>query len=91
MADFDDNYDAATGPKVPIKREGGKPSDQTRVRRGPRDLERSRKRGLTVVTCAGCGANCGATPIHHDKHCPEVRAGGFERARARVEPFHYFR
>lgn len=91
MADFqDDSYDAAVGPKVRIKREGGGPSDHTRVRQGPRDLERSRKRGITTVTCACCGANCGTTPIHHTKSCAAAREG-FPRIILRTPAKLYFR
>lgn len=82
MADFqEDGYDAATGPRVRIKREGGTSSPHQRVQQGPRDLERSRKRGITEVRCVGCGANCGTTPIVHAKLCNQIKAGGFERER----------
>lgn len=81
MADHDDGYDVAIGPRVRIKREGGTSSPHQRVQQGPRDLERSRRRGITLVTCAGCGADCGHIPIHHDKRCPAIHSGGFERER----------
>jgi hypothetical protein len=87
MPDFDSTYDEAYGPSMrrSIKRSDGEMSDSAKVRKGPRDLMRSQRVGLTRLICVGCDANTNETPIKHHRSCPEIRVDRFRRERQRAE------